>query len=127
MLLYEILARPTLKTNKFKISTRMWNKKFELPDGSYSVLDIQDYFDHFIKNHQTVTDNAPIKIYVNKMKKKKDYFQNLKRVLSQTLTPETIKLLESTKSKITKDENGENVLRHCNIANNGYKQNSGVL
>ena len=70
MLFYEILARPTLKTNKFKISTRMWNKKFELPDGSYSVLDIQDYFDHFIKNHQTVTDNAPIKIYVNKMKKK---------------------------------------------------------
>ena len=75
MLLYEILARPTLKTNKFKISTGMWNKKFELPDGSYSVLDIQDYFDHFIKNHQTVTDNAPIKIYVNKMKKKRITFR----------------------------------------------------
>ena len=70
MLLYEILARPTLKTKKLKISTPTWNKKFELPDGSYSVLDIQDYFNLIIKNHQTVTDNAPINIYVNKMKKK---------------------------------------------------------
>ena len=43
--------------------------------------------------------------------------------------PETIKLLESTKSNITEDENGENVshleiteavLIHCNIVNNDY-------
>ena len=32
--------------NKFKISAPTWNDKFELPDGSYSVLDIQDYFDY---------------------------------------------------------------------------------
>ena len=31
--------------NKFKISTPTWNDKFELPDGSYSVLDTQDYFE----------------------------------------------------------------------------------
>ena len=45
------------------------------------------------------------------------------------LTPETIKLLESTKSKITKDENGETMFHleitevifvHCNIVNNDY-------
>ena len=30
--------------NKFKISTPTWNEEFTLPDGSYSVLDIQDYF-----------------------------------------------------------------------------------
>ena len=30
--------------NKFKISAPAWNDKFELPDGSYSVSDIQDYF-----------------------------------------------------------------------------------
>ena len=50
--------------------------------------------------------------------------------------PKTIKLLESTKSKITKDKNGENVphleitevvLLHCNIVNNNYKQDSIVL
>ena len=50
--------------------------------------------------------------------------------------PETIKLIASTKSKITKNENGENVshleitevvLIHCNIVNNSYQQDSRVL
>ena len=36
--------------NKFKISAPTWNDKFELPDGLYSVSDIQDYFEYiFIK------------------------------------------------------------------------------
>ena len=30
--------------NKFKISAPTWNDTFDLPDGSYSVADIQDYF-----------------------------------------------------------------------------------
>ena len=30
--------------NKFKISAPTWNEEFTLPDGSYSVSDIQDYF-----------------------------------------------------------------------------------
>ena len=33
--------------NKFKISAPTWNDKFELPDGSYSVSNIQDYFEYF--------------------------------------------------------------------------------
>ena len=54
----------------------------------------------------------------------------------QLLTPETMKLLGSTKNKITKDKNGENVphleitevvLVHCNIVNNDYQQDSRVL
>ena len=32
--------------NKYKISAPTWNDKFELPDGSYSVSDIQDYFEY---------------------------------------------------------------------------------
>ena len=36
--------------NKFKISAPAWNHKFELPDGSYSVSDIQDYFEYILKN-----------------------------------------------------------------------------
>ena len=32
--------------DKFKISTQTWNDKFELPDGSYAVSDIQDYFEY---------------------------------------------------------------------------------
>ena len=37
--------------NKFKISAPTWNDKFELPDGSYSVSDIQDYFKYILKKH----------------------------------------------------------------------------
>ena len=52
--------------NKFKI----WNDEFNLPDGSYSVSDIQDYFEYIIKKHETIADNPPVQIYVNKIKKK---------------------------------------------------------
>ena len=53
--------------NKFKISASTWNDKFELPDGSYSVSDIQDYFDYINKKHKTVTDDTSIMIYVSKI------------------------------------------------------------
>ena len=42
--------------NKFKISAPTWNDKFELPDGSYSVSDTQDYFEYILKNHGENTD-----------------------------------------------------------------------
>ena len=37
--------------NKFKISAPTWNDEFELPDGSYSISDIQDYFEYILKKH----------------------------------------------------------------------------
>ena len=37
------------KNNKFRISALTWNEVFELPDGSYSVSDIQDYFKYIFK------------------------------------------------------------------------------
>ena len=43
------------QNNKFKISGPMWSE--ELPDGSYSVSDIQDYFQYIFKKHKTVADN----------------------------------------------------------------------
>ena len=52
--------------NKFKISAPTWNDTFDFPDGSYSVSDIQDYFEYIIKKHETVADNPPVQIYVNK-------------------------------------------------------------
>ena len=130
-LLYETLAfniKRSCKNNNFKISATTWNEEFELTDGSYSVSDIQDYREYIIKKHETVTDNPSIMMYVYKIenritfKIKKGYYLEL-------LTPEAMKLLGSTKSKITKYENGENVshlqiteviLVHCNIANNNY-------
>ena len=35
-------TKKSYKINKFKISALTWNEEFELPDGSYSVSDIQD-------------------------------------------------------------------------------------
>ena len=42
--------------NKFKISATTWNNSFELPDGSYSVSNIQDYFDYILKKHEENID-----------------------------------------------------------------------
>ena len=54
--------------NKFKISAPAWNDTFNLPDGSYSIADIQDYFEFIIKKHEILPENPPIKIYPNKIK-----------------------------------------------------------
>ena len=49
------------KTNKFKISAPTWTDKFELPNESFSLSDIQDYFDDIFKKHETMTDHLPNK------------------------------------------------------------------
>ena len=100
----------------------------------YSVLDIQDYFGYILNKHGEKTDNSSIRIHVNKIeniitsKIKTGYYLEL-------LTSETMELLESTKCKISKDKNGENVphleitevvLVHSNIVNNDYKKDSRV-
>ena len=54
--------------NKFKISAPTWNDEFNLLDGSYSVSDIQDYFDYIIIKHEAIADNPPAQIYKNKIK-----------------------------------------------------------
>ena len=54
--------KKSYKNNKFNISTPTWNEEFELPDGSYSVSDIQDYFKHVLKTHGKKTDNLSIRI-----------------------------------------------------------------
>ena len=54
--------------NKFKISAPTLNKTFDLPDGSYTIDDIQDYLEFIIKKHETFTDTQSIKIYSNKIK-----------------------------------------------------------
>ena len=54
--------------NKFKISAPTWNDTFDLSDGSYSISDIQDYFEFIIKKHENLTENPPIQIYPHKMK-----------------------------------------------------------
>ena len=110
-LLYQILVftvhRKTKKSynnNEFKISGPTWNDAFELPDGSYSISDIQDHFEYILKKHNEKIDNPLIRTYVNKteIKIKTRYYLQL-------LTLETMKLLGSTKNKITEDKNDGNV------------------
>ena len=43
--------KKSYKNNKFKISVSTWNEERELPDGSYSISDIQDYFEYILKKH----------------------------------------------------------------------------
>ena len=80
--------------NKFKVSARTWNDTFDLPDGSYSVSDTQDYFEYIIKKHETIADNLPVQIYVNK-KKNRIVFKIKTGYKLELLTKETMQLLGS--------------------------------
>ena len=53
--------------NKFKISAPTWNEEFDLPDGSYSIADIRDYYEFLIKKHETLAENPPVQIYPSKI------------------------------------------------------------
>ena len=60
--------RSEYNNNKFKISAPTWDDTFDLPDGSYSIAYIQDYFEFIIRKHETLTENPPAQIYRNKIK-----------------------------------------------------------
>ena len=87
--------------NKFKISAPTWNDEFDLPDGSYPISDIQDYFEFIITKHETLAENPPIKIYPNKIKNR-IVFKIKAGYKLELLTPETMKLLGSTKKMLIK-------------------------
>ena len=124
--------KSSYNNNKFKISAPIWNNEFELPDGSYSVPDVQDYFEYILKKRNENIDNPSIRIYVNKIENRVTFKIKLGYYL-ELLIPEAMKLLGSTKNKVTKDKKGENleitevVLVHCNIVNNDYQQDSRVF
>ena len=88
--------KKSYKNNKFKISAPTWTEEFELHDGSYFISDIQDYFEYILKTHGKKLVNPSIRIYINKIENRitlkitTGYYLEL-------LTPETMKLLGSTK------------------------------
>ena len=53
------------KNNKFKISAPTWNEEFELSDGSYSVSDVQGYFEYILEKHETPFDNPRCDYFLN--------------------------------------------------------------
>ena len=106
---------------KFKISAPTWNDTFDLLDGSYSVSDIQDYFEFIIRKHETLTENPPIKTYLNKIKNR-IAFKIKTGYKLELLSLETMRLLGSEKK-----ESVEVDLVHCNLVNNSYRKASKVL
>ena len=95
--------KSSYNNNKFKISAPTWNDEFELPDGSYSVSDIQDYFKYILKKHGENTNKPSVQIYVNKIENRITF--KIKGGYSlELLTPETMKLLGSIKNKITEEK-----------------------
>ena len=115
---------------KLKISSITLKDEFDLPDGSYSISDIQDSFEFIIKKHKTLTENPSIQIYPNKIKNR-IVFKIETGYKLELLSPETMTLLGSTRKDADKDKNGEDVpklksvedvLIHCNLVNNSYQK-----
>ena len=57
------------------MSAPTWSDEFELPDGSYSISDIQDYLEYILKKHSESVDNPSVKIYVNKIENRVEILQ----------------------------------------------------
>ena len=113
--------------NKFKISAPTWNDTFDWPDGSYSIADIQDYFEFIIKKHEAIAENSPVQIYPNKIKNR-IVFKIKAGYKLELLAPETMKLLRSTKKLLIKIKMEKKVvLVHCNLVKNDYQHASNVL
>ena len=88
-------------SNKFKISAPTWNDEFDFSDGSYSIADIQDYFEFIIKKDETLSENPPVQIYPNKIKNR-IVFKVKAGYKLELLSSETMKLLGSMKKMLIK-------------------------
>ena len=91
--------KSTYNNNKFKISAPTWHYTFDLPDGSYSIFDIQNFFEFIIKKHGTFTENPPVQIYPNK-NKNIIVFKIKTGYKLELLTPVTMKLLGSAQTDV---------------------------
>ena len=121
--------------SKFKISAPTWNDTFDVPDGSYSIAALQNYFEYIIKKHETIADDSPVLIYVNEINNR-IVFKVKSGYKLELLSKETMKLLGSSSDTSDGEKNSELVpklesvdlvLVHCNLVNNSYQQASRVL
>ena len=105
--------KPAYSKSKFKISAPTCNDEFDLPDRSYSIANIQLYFEFITKKHELKTGYK-----------------------LELLSPETMKFLGSTEKDVDQDKDVEDVsklesvgfvLVHCTLFNNNYQQASKVL
>ena len=112
--------------HKFKISAPTWNDTFDVPDVSYSIDALQNYFEYIIKKHEIITDFSPVLIYVNEINNR-IVFKTKSRYKLELLSKQMMKLLGSLTDTIDGDKNSELVpklesidlvLVHCNLVNN---------
>ena len=121
--------------NKFKIYAPTWDQTFNLPDGSYSIEDIQDCFEFIIKKHESLPDNPPLKIYPNRLVNRIVFKIKLGYEL-EALSENTRKLLGLASNIVDTDKNCKSApnlqtvetgLVHCNLVENHYQLSSKVL
>ena len=121
--------------NKFKISAPTWNDTFDVPDCSYSIAALQNYFEYIIKKHETIAEVSPVLIYVNEINNR-IVFKIKSGDKLELLSKESMRLLGSSVDTTDGDKNSELVpelesvdlvLVHCNLVNNSYQQASKVL
>ena len=79
-----------------------------MPDGSYSISDIQNYFEYIIKKHEIIVNNSPVQIYVNNMKNR-IVFKIKTSYKLELLSPETMRLLVSAKRHVDQDKDGKDM------------------
>ena len=121
--------------NKINISAPTWNDTFDVPDGSYSIAALQNYFEYITKKHETIAEVSPVLIYVNEINDR-IVFKIKSGYKLELLSKETMRLLGSSSDTIDGDKNSEFVpklesvdliLVHCNVVNNNYRQASKLL
>ena len=109
--------------NKVKISAPTWNDTFDLLDGSYSISDIQDYFEFIIKKHETLTEIPLVQLDWNKIK-------------NRTVDAWNNEIVRKWGKNVDQDKGGGNVpklesvevaLVHCNLVKSDYQHTSKVL
>ena len=96
-------TKSSYNNNKFKILAPTSNETFDLPDGSYSIAAIQDYFNYIIKKHETVEATPQVPIYVDTIKNR-IVFKIKSGYKLELLSKEAMKLLGSTTSEISTDK-----------------------
>ena len=90
--------RKQYKNSKIKIIAQAWNDEFELPDGSYSVSDIQHYIDFIIKKHKTLTRIPPIHVYINRINNRLILLKQGNYLAKQKINRQNKKQRKGTKS-----------------------------
>ena len=78
-----------------------WDDTLDLPHGSYSIVNIQDYFEIIIKKKKNFTENLIVQTFLNKIKTR-IVFKIKTSYKLESLIPETMRLLGSTKKALIK-------------------------